>query len=338
MRMRGSSAAIQPAAYVLNPGGLETQPRAERTLTHSSPQTLGTSVGEWCSYGSGPDLPLDQREDDARSLCFDTAPLGRRMEILGPPVAELELSVDRPQAFVVARLNDVAPDGQSTRVSFGLLNLAHRDSHETPAPLEPGRRYKVRVQLNDIAHAFPRGHRIRLALSTAYWPLIWPSPEPVTLTLHSGASRLLLPVRPKRAEDKALPRFPAAAGAVPERRTLLTSGQYRRTLTRDLATGACAYLVESDDGRQRLDDHGVELGYRYVQRFEITPDDPLSAVQEATHWLEVGRGDWAVSSATNTVMTATKDAFLIRASLDASEGGVRVVTRTWNVTIPRDCV
>ena len=123
---------------------------------------------------------------------------GRAVEILGAPVVTLELAADQPQAQVCVRLCDVAPDGASLRVSYGLLNLTHRDSHEFPAPLEPGKRYRVRVQLNDIAHVFPAGHRIRVAVSTSYWPIAWPSPEPVTLTLYAGASTLELPVRPPR--------------------------------------------------------------------------------------------------------------------------------------------
>ncbi len=69
------------------------------------------------------------------------------------------------------------PTGASLRVSFGILNLAHRDGHEAPAPLVPGQRYRVRIQLNDAGSVFPAGHRIRLALSTAYWPMIWPAPR-----------------------------------------------------------------------------------------------------------------------------------------------------------------
>ena len=68
-------------------------------------------------------------------------------------------------------------------------------SHEHPEPLEPGRRYAVRLQLNDAAHAFPAGHRIRLALSTTYWPIAWPSPEAATVTVSTGGSRLSLPIR-----------------------------------------------------------------------------------------------------------------------------------------------
>ena len=100
---------------------------------------------------------------------------------------------DRPLANLAVRLCDVHPDGTSLRVSYGVLNLAHRDGHETPTPLEPGQRYQVRIQLNDAGSVFPAGHRIRLALSTAYWPMIWPSPEKATVTVFGGT--LEFPVR-----------------------------------------------------------------------------------------------------------------------------------------------
>ena len=330
------SARIEPERYALNPGRLDKRPGAERPLVHRSPQTLGAAWGEWCAYGSAADLATDQREDDGLSLTFDGAPLTRRMEILGAPVADLELAVDRPTAQLALRLCDVAPDGRSTRVSFGVANLTHRDGHETPAPLEPGRRYQVRVQLNEIAHAFPKGHCVRLAISTAYWPLLWPSPEPVTLTLYGGASRLLLPVRPKRAEDRRLTAFPPAAGAAPEARTPLRSGRYERRQTRDLLTGAAVIEIESDDGVERIESHGLEIGGSALHRYGIAPDDPLSARHETLYRIAHARGDWQVGSETRTVMTATATDFLITATLEAFENDRPVFTKAWDVKIPRD--
>src|SRR4029453_7579693 len=140
-------------------------------------------AGHWCAYGLAPDQPSDQRDEDAKSVLFDSAPLEAPLEILGATVAELEITAEKPQAQLCVRLNDVAPDGASLRVSYGLLNLTHRDGHEHPTPLEPGKRYRVRVPLNDIAHAFPAWHRVRIAVSSSYWPIAWPSPEPVTLTV-----------------------------------------------------------------------------------------------------------------------------------------------------------
>src|SRR6185295_3553708 len=146
----------------------------------------------------------------------------------------LDVAADRPNAFVVARLEDVAPDGSSLRVSYGALNLTHRDSHEHPSPLEPGKRYTVRVQLNDAAHAFAPGHRIRVAVSSSYWPIFWPSPESVTLSLFTGASALALPVRRPRPEDARLQPLPPSEGATPLARTYLRPGESRRWVEHDV--------------------------------------------------------------------------------------------------------
>ena len=121
---------------------------------------------------------------------------------------ELELEVDQPTAFVSVRLCDVQPDGASTLVSFGLLNLTHDAAHETVTPLEPGRRYRVTVALNDIAHRFVAGNRVRVSVGTGLWPVVWPSPRPVTLTLHTEGCRLVLPKRAPRAEDAELRALP----------------------------------------------------------------------------------------------------------------------------------
>ena len=214
------SARIAPLSFHLNADGLGRAAGPETDLVNASPQTCGIAGGEWCPYGTGgdgPEFPGDQRIDDGGSICFDSEPLTERLEILGAPVVELELAVDRPSAFVAVRLNDVKPDGAVARATFGVLNLTHRDDHETPQAMTPGQRTRVRVQLNDTAYAFLPGHRIRLSVSTTYWPMIWPSPERVTLTLVGGAGTLTLPVRPTDVDEPALGAFagPEQAPAMP---------------------------------------------------------------------------------------------------------------------------
>ena len=91
-------------------------------------QTVGGASGNWCPSGAGTsrdlkiDLPLDQRLDDARSLVFDSEPLTESFEILGAPVVNLTLAVDKPVAYVAVRLNEVRPTGESSRVTYGILN------------------------------------------------------------------------------------------------------------------------------------------------------------------------------------------------------------------------
>jgi uncharacterized protein len=107
-----------------------------------SPQTLGKCAGEWVPFGRGRDQAIDQREDDMRSLIFETPPLDTPIEILGAAIVMLDVSSDRPIANLVARLCDVHRTGESLRVSYGVLNLTHRDGHENPVMLATGERYR----------------------------------------------------------------------------------------------------------------------------------------------------------------------------------------------------
>ncbi len=219
----------------------------------------GLAGGEWCPYGTGgrgPEFPADQREDDGRSLTWDSAPFEERLEILGAPVVELDLAVDRPTAFVAVRLCDVAPDGASTRATYGVLNLTHRDGHAEPRPMVPGERTRVRVQLNDTAYAFLPGHRLRLAISTDYWPMVWPSPEPVTLTVHGDGSSLELPVRPPRAEDARLRDLGEPEGGPPAAFTVLREGNWTREVRIDAMSGATTVTNVVDGPLNRLDRTG----------------------------------------------------------------------------------
>ena len=138
-------------------------------------------AGQWCPYGLIPDQAGDQRIEAGGSLLFDSEPLAESIEILGAPLLELDIDCDRPQGLVAVCLSELLSDGAATRVSYGLLNLTHRESHEHPQALTPGEVYRVGVRLNDVGHRFERGNRIRVAISSAYWPIAWPSPEKTTL-------------------------------------------------------------------------------------------------------------------------------------------------------------
>ncbi|MEK7278673.1 MAG: CocE/NonD family hydrolase, partial [Chloroflexota bacterium] len=124
----------------LNNGTLESVPLQETQIDFAGSQTCGLESGVWCPYGLPGDMPPDQRGEDGLSLCFDSAPLAERVEILGFPEVTLALTADQPNALVAVRLCDVSPTGTSARVSWGVLNLTHRHSHEHPTPLEPGKR------------------------------------------------------------------------------------------------------------------------------------------------------------------------------------------------------
>ena len=128
-------------------------------LTISSSQITGAAGGEWCPYGLGglgPELPTDQRTDDAWSLVFDGEVLSEPLEILGAPVLDLDIASDQPVATLVARLSDVAPDGKVTRVTYGVLNLTHRDSHESTRPLGAGQALQGEAAAERYRPSLPR--------------------------------------------------------------------------------------------------------------------------------------------------------------------------------------
>src|SRR5262249_3379330 len=126
------SSNIVPRRFHLNPARLAAEPEPEAALTHCSIQFNGRASGAWCPYATGADLDSDQQADDGYSLVFDSLPLTQGFEILGAPAVELELAVDRPLALIAARLCDVDDRGSSARVTYGVLNLTHRDSHLQP--------------------------------------------------------------------------------------------------------------------------------------------------------------------------------------------------------------
>ena len=327
-----------PQRWFLAAGALQSAAPPPQDIAFASPEGTGAAAGAWCPHGLPGDDPADQRMDDAKSVLFDTEPLTGPLEILGAPVLELELAADQPHAMLAARLCDVFPDGASTRVTYGLLNLTHRSSHEHPEALQPGRNVTVRIQLNDVGYAFPAGHRIRVALSSAYWPIAWPPPARATLRLALGGSSLLLPVRPAQAADAQLAPFPPPESAAAERRTMLQEPSGERTVTQDLVSGQTIFRMTDDSGLARIDSHGLEVGSIKRGEYRISDHDPLSARAETSWTHRIGRGDWQVRTETRTVMTATASTFLIQARMDAYEGGEHVAGRDWEHEIPRDFI
>jgi len=334
------SSHVSTARHLLGPNRITRPDEGVEpgSLTIESPLSVGQFAGKWCSYNAPPDLPYDQREEDGGSLVFDSDVLPERCEILGAPVLGLELSASRPNAMVAVRLSDVAPDGGATRVTYGLLNLTHRHGHDAAEPLNPGKRYQVAVQLNGVAHAFAPGHRLRVALSTSYWPLAWPPPEPVRLEIFLGWSHLTLPVRPADTDQISPRPFEEPEGAEPISVTPVEPGYHRWTVTRDLIDYRSALEVIKDLGVVRLDDIGLEVSRRSEETYSRVADDFESVRGETTWTMRFRRKDWEVRSVTRTILTSTKTSFMLHAELDAYEGARRVFSRNWDSTVPRDHV
>ena len=292
--------------------------------------------GEYFAW-IGPDQPNDQRAEDVKSLTFTTPVLEQEQTVLGRPVVRLRLKVDQPQAQLAVRLNDVNPDGTVMRVSYQTMNLSQRQNRETPEPMPVDEFVDIAIPLNNTAHRFLPGHRIRVSLSTAYWPLIWPSPVQTQLTLDTGACRLALPSPAE--EDLASHTFDQAVTAPPTKLKTHRKGTLSRDVTYEQHTGRTIVSLNYDSGDTEFADLGLTVGSVRRERFEIAPDDPLSAEME-THWTQVLHRDtpgqsMRVRTESYGRLTCDADTFYLNARLEAFDDDEVVFERSWQKSIPR---
>jgi uncharacterized protein len=329
------SARIGTHRLHLSDAGLGEAP-GSAPLSVANPQTLGLMGQRFCpGMRSLDELAGDQAPDDEACLALDTAPLDGDWDIVGAARLRLRLTPDRPAGFVVARLGDVRPDGSVAFITMGALNLTHRHGHDRVDPLTPGEPVEVDLALNDIAYRLPAGHRLRLALSTAYWPMLWPSAAPLALRIDPAGSALDLPLRPPVLEEE--PVFEPPEQTREGRVEILRADGFER-VEEVLDDGTHRLRLITDGGLVRHESTGMESGKVVTETWEIHPDDPLSA-RNTAHWsYTIGRGDWQTRTETRTEMSCDATSFRIRAHLEAFDGDDPVCRRDWDLTIPRDGV
>jgi uncharacterized protein len=321
--------------FHLSDAGLGDRP-GTAPLTVANSQTLGITGQRFCpGMRSLEELAADQSGDDAACLTLDTPPMAERIEIVGAPLLRLGLTPDQPTGFVVARLCDVRPDGSIALITLGALNLTHREGHDRSVPLNPGTAVEVEFPLNDIAYHLPKGHRLRLALSTSYWPMLWPSAAPLTLLIDPDGSALDLPLRPRL--DEPAPVFgPPEQNREGRAEEIRPEGFQREESILD--NGTHQLRLVTDGGARREVSTGIEVAKIITETWKIRPDDPLSARSEAAWTFEVGRGDWQTRTETWTEMTCDATSFHVRAKLEAYDGEALLFSTAWDFSVPRDGV
>jgi uncharacterized protein len=318
--------------HLTGEGGLQTETPSSFHAPLSSPANCGAAAGEYCAIWLGPEMPGDQRGDDAMSLCFDGRVLSEELDIVGAPILRLRLSSDMPMGQIAVRLCHVGPDGASSRITYGVLNLCHRDSHELPAYLEPGRENDIAIQLDDIAYRVAAGQKLRLAVSNAYWPLIWPAPERAVLTLVSG--RVDIPVRPRKAAQTIA--FEPPEAAEPQRIEYLRGPSNARDFTTDPVSGETVLTIIDDFGMIRDLDHGLESGSIAREVWHIHPDVPLSAHGQ-THWTQtLRRSGWSVRTEAFTSMRSDGAMFHLSGRVEAFENEAMIFSRDFQESIRRE--
>src|SRR5581483_6639259 len=142
------------------------------------------------------DLTPDQGPLDAKSLVFDSERVEQAVTVLGRPLVSMYAESSARLADWFVRLEDVAPDGSKQLVTGGGLSSAQRNSSAFPEALTTGRYELLEVPMHFTSWKFAPGHRIRVSISNALWPMIWPTPFAMTSEVLMGdatASMLVLP-------------------------------------------------------------------------------------------------------------------------------------------------
>lgn len=354
-RWRAASAYPHPAASVRSwqfaAGDVPLQGRLTRGADPSAGPgvdafrhraTVGTRSGlSWGAGGEPNGLARDLRPDEAMGPAFTSEPLTEALSVLGEPVAVLHVAVDAPVATAVVRLSDVAPDGASSWVSAGILNLTHRGSHVAPTALVPGEVVEVRIPLRHAGYRFPAGHRIRVSVASSAWPVIWPSPYPAVLSLHHGGatpSRLELPVVPAAGgpDDRPVPSFKTSP---PDVRVVGGGGAADPPAWRveeDVIAGTLTVTIH-DGGEDVLED-GRRLYAAETLRLQASDATPAVASLDADvvyRWAETGH---AIEIRATSRQTSDIEVFDLTVALTVDLDGARFFERTWHERIPRHLV
>ncbi|HYO41891.1 MAG TPA: CocE/NonD family hydrolase [Candidatus Limnocylindrales bacterium] len=303
--------------------------------------TVGTSGALSWGAGASPNgLARDLRPDERRGETYTSEPLGEAFSIIGAPVAVLHLTATMPIATCVVRLSEVAPDGTSSLVATGVLNLTHRLSDTDPSPM-PTRGLateEVRIPLRTTGYRFSAGHRIRLTVLTSYWPVLWPSPLPGELRVHRGPaapSRLELPVLTEGAPTLPVPAFRTEPVVMREVGSYAEDAPEWR-IEEDVLRGTVAVTIFDGGGSTGEDGSRLYSSERLV----LTASDPDPAharLESDVVYRWSGFGAEADIQARGSI-TSDEAAFDVRVALDVTLDGEPFFSREWRERIPRNLV
>ena len=324
--------------YISQAGLLKEKSSNSELIELCNPETAGRTAPTWCAYGLNADGPLDQHGESGLMTFFDSEPLDKDMVIFGFPTLHAKVISNVPQANLIAVLSMVDTNNEATFISFGLLNLSHRTSHLELEPLPIGVPTDVQIQLNVIGQKIPAGNKLRLQLSTAYWPMIWPSQEKSKLQLLPNETFLDLPLQDKIEKKENIKTFEEPEGATPMKQEVLENGNFHRLLEIDQATECETIKRHFDSGLIKQTQTGLVVRVTSTEEFTIHPRDPNSA-QGVCRWMRsYQRGNWKAELTTEISVRALKSEWDIHAELTAHDQNGEVLSRQWHEKIARDLV
>ena len=335
--LQNDFAATMPShTFFLGDGMLGTNKKISTGfLEVPSDNSVGTQAGEFFPYNFGPELPADQTFDDEKCLCFDGEILKKGISLIGAPSLDIVVSSDKPLAQLAVRLCDLRPDGTSALITHGFINLTMVDSFEEPKKLEVGKRKNVSVLLDQMAYYMPKGHRLRVAISSSYWPFIWPSPEVSKIKVFSGSLKLTQGDLPLDSESKIVD---TPVVGEPWNSKVKRAASSTRNEFFDKTSKAWIIEVKHDSGCFLDLDHGLETDSFVVERWTMKESDPLSAEVDIKWFQSLKRDEWVVYTKSKLTVTCNFNSFFIKGSIIAYEDEKQVFENVFDEIVDRKFV
>ncbi|MEP7113966.1 MAG: CocE/NonD family hydrolase [Ilumatobacteraceae bacterium] len=321
------------ADNILSDKTLSSAPSDAGEVEVDTDETCGADAGVFFVVSPATELPGDQRDDDAAAAVFDTPTLDRAVDVLGRTQLRMRVAIDRRQGNLIARLEDVHPDGASHRVALGVLNLSHRENNEAPRPMEPGRFETIDMLLDDTGYRFVAGHRIRLAISTAYFPMVLPPPAHVRATIALGSDTYIDLPAPADLVDIEVAE--PVEGLLPVYEEL-TLGGAERKIMRSPDARTVMTTISSDTGEVVHPTNGMIWRESSESVATIASDDPSSFECKESLTVMRRRSGIETRAVATGRLTATANHWQIEAALTAYENDAVVFDRAWTNKIERD--
>jgi putative CocE/NonD family hydrolase len=331
----GAQAAQKYAESAL---ALLPAPNAEERQSHlvrvPCDLRVGGAAGDTGYFGRPGGLPTEQSTDDANSLVFDSETLQSDQVLLGKALVGLDLQVDRLPAQIIVRLGDVAPDGQVMRVAYRVHNLALEQNY-LPSATGSGQDLRhLDLALPNAAHLFAAGHRIRIALSASYWPMIWPAAEPSEILIGGEGLQLRLALAPVDAQVVAQAEFAEPLAPV-VRDAALVEEKIQREVARGDASGELLYRWRQPLSMTRHEAVNLAIGAETSAEHRIDINDPLSAQSQFEHRLLAVYAESRIEARGMARVAAGRDHYRVEGSLQVFEDDREIFARDWSRGIAR---
>lgn len=319
------------AEYRLGPSGLASSAPEQGEWILQGDLRHGECAGDTGYFGRFGGLPLDQRGDDSRARTFDTPALAEDLTIFGSVEAELAVAAAEPRSQLVLRLCDVSPEGVSARIGLSVLNLALDGDLDAPEVPHPPRPRTVRLRFHTTAYRVRKGHRLRLAIGTSYWPMVWTPPTKAGVTLHQGVLRV--PVMVGAPRPLAVP-FEAPLDLPQVKQSAVTDAP---RLVRFFETRGRVRVTGWRQPEVSVRHHAIDTGFAYETAAEhgIDPEDPLSAHSVFRHRMRFERPDGTAEVTSALKTRGTKTQFLSDGRLTVTWNGDTLLDRRWAPRIGR---